>query len=43
MRPVTTSGPIGPDRREIIVEPMPESEPVKEPSPQREPEPEPAP
>jgi hypothetical protein len=39
---MTTSGPIGPDRREIIVEPLPEPEPVKEPSPQRDPEPEPA-
>jgi hypothetical protein len=34
------AGPIGPDRREITVEPLPTSEPVKEPSPQREPRPE---
>jgi hypothetical protein len=32
-------GPIGPDRREIEVEPWPESEPVREPVPELEPEP----
>lgn len=34
-----TAGPIGPDRREITVEPLPETAPVEVPSPQREPEP----
>ena len=37
--PVITGGPIGPDRREIEVEPWPQSEPVREPSPELEPEP----
>jgi hypothetical protein len=37
--PETTAGPIGPERREIIVEPIPEPAPVKEPSRRREPEP----
>lgn len=34
---VTHAGPIGPDRREIVVEPLPERTPV--PEPVREPEP----
>jgi len=33
------AGPIGPDRREIIVEPIPQTVPVPEIVPEREPEP----
>jgi hypothetical protein len=36
---VTSNGPIGPDRREITVEPLPEQAPVTTPEPAREPEP----
>lgn len=34
-----SNGPIGPDKREIVVEPMPEREPASAPEPAREPEP----